>query len=100
MEDSSCRMSTVNRLQVCVPVAALSCPVCIEYETEKRPFWALLFCVGATVYAEKTIYVSEAGSTLHEFGHFLYHILGCPDEVEQLYRDEAKTESVFCGIMR
>ena len=52
-------------------------------------------CVGATVYAEKTIYVSEAGSTLHEFGHYLYHILGYPSQVEQLYRDEAKSASIF-----
>ena len=52
-------------------------------------------CVGATVYAEKTIYVSEAGSTLHEFGHYLYHILGYPSQVEQLYRDEAEAASIF-----
>lgn len=52
-------------------------------------------CIGATNYAEKTIYVSEAGSTLHEFGHFLYYILGCPDEVEQLYSDEADAAAVF-----
>ena len=52
-------------------------------------------CVGATVYAEKTIYVSEAGSTLHEFGHFLYCILGYPSQVEQLYRDEAEAASIF-----
>ncbi len=52
-------------------------------------------CTGATNYAEKTIYVSEAGSTLHEFGHFLYYILGCPDEVEHLYADEADAAAVF-----
>lgn len=52
-------------------------------------------CIGATSYTEKTIYVSEAGSTLHEFGHFLYYILGCPDEVEQLYADEADAAAAF-----
>lgn len=52
-------------------------------------------CTGATNYAEKTIYVSEASSTLHEFGHFLYYILGCPDEVKQLYADEADAAAVF-----
>ena len=52
-------------------------------------------CTGATNYAEKTIYVSEAGSTLHEFGHFLYYILGCPDEVEQLYADEEDAAAAF-----
>ncbi len=52
-------------------------------------------CIGATNYAEKTIYVSEPGSTLHEFGHFLYYSLGCPDEVEQLYADEADAAAAF-----
>lgn len=52
-------------------------------------------CTGVTNYAEKTIYVSEPGSTLHEFGHFLYYILGCPDEVEQLYADEADAAAAF-----
>lgn len=52
-------------------------------------------CTGATNYAEKTIYVSEASSTLHEFGHFLYYILGFPDEVEQLYADEADAAAAF-----
>lgn len=52
-------------------------------------------CTGATSYAEKRIYVSEAGSTLHEFGHFVHYILGFPDEVEQLYADEAETAATF-----
>ena len=52
-------------------------------------------CTGATNYAEKTIYVSEAGSTLHEFGHFLYYILGFPDEVERLYTEEANAAATF-----
>lgn len=52
-------------------------------------------CTGATSYAEKRIYVSEAGSTLHEFGHFIHYILGFPDEVEQLYTDEAKAAAAF-----
>ena len=52
-------------------------------------------CTGATNYAEKRIYVSEAGSTLHEFGHFIHYILGFQDEVEQLYADEADTAAIF-----
>lgn len=52
-------------------------------------------CTGATSYAEKRIYVSEAGSTLHEFGHFVHYILGFPDEVEQLYADEAAAAATF-----
>ena len=31
-------------------------------------------CTGATSYADKTIYISEAGATLHEFGHFLSRV--------------------------
>lgn len=52
-------------------------------------------CIGATSYAEKRIYVSEAGSTLHEFGHFLHYILGFPDDVKQLYADEAEAAAAF-----
>lgn len=52
-------------------------------------------CTGATNYAEKTIYVSEASSTLHEFGHFLYYILGLPDKVERLYAEEADAAATF-----
>ena len=39
--------------------------------------------------------MSEAGSTLHEFGHFIHYILGFQDEVEQLYADEADTAAIF-----
>ena len=46
-------------------------------------------CTGATDYAERTIYVSEAGAVLHEFGHFLDWLLGFPAEHEQLFRAEA-----------
>lgn len=52
-------------------------------------------CTGATSYAEKRIYVSEAGSTLHEAGHFVHYILGFPDEAEQLYADEAAAAVTF-----
>ena len=30
-------------------------------------------CIGATNYSRKTIYISEANATLHEFGHFLFY---------------------------
>ena len=46
-------------------------------------------CTGATDYAERTIYVSEAGAVLHEFGHFLDWLLGFPTEHERLFRTEA-----------
>lgn len=46
-------------------------------------------CIGATNYSRKTIYLSEASATLHEFGHFLDWMLGFPAEHEQLFRAEA-----------
>ena len=46
-------------------------------------------CIGATNYSQKTIYISEASATLHEFGHFLDWALGFPAEHEQLFRAEA-----------
>ena len=46
-------------------------------------------CIGATNYSRKTIYISEASATLHEFGHFLDWMLGFPAEYEQLFRAEA-----------
>lgn len=45
-------------------------------------------CIGATNYSQKTIYLSEASATLHEFGHFLDWTLGFPAEHEQLFRAE------------
>ena len=46
-------------------------------------------CIGATNYSRKTIYISEASATLHEFGHFLDWTRGFPAEHEQLFRAEA-----------
>lgn len=46
-------------------------------------------CIGATNYSQKTIYLSEASATLHEFEHFLDWMLGFPAEHEQLFRAEA-----------
>ena len=37
-------------------------------------------CIGAAVYTEKRIYVSEASAVLHEFGHFLDCTMGFPQE--------------------
>ena len=59
-------------------------------------------CIGATNYSQKTIYLSDASATLHEFGHFLDWQLGFPAEHERLYlaevqnsglRDYAKTNA-------
>ncbi len=47
-------------------------------------------CIGLTSYAKRTIYVSDASATLHEFGHFLDGSLGFPNEHERLYQVEAK----------
>ena len=47
-------------------------------------------CIGATDYGRKTIYVSDARATLHEFGHFLNWTLAASAEREELYRLEAQ----------
>ena len=51
-------------------------------------------CIGATNYSQKTIYISEASATLHEFGHFLDWTLGFPAEHEQLYLAEAQNSGL------
>lgn len=51
-------------------------------------------CIGATNYSRKTIYISEASATLHEFGHFLDWLLGFPAEHEQLYLAEAQNSGL------
>ena len=51
-------------------------------------------CVGCTSYGGKRIYVSEAASTLHEFGHFLDGQLGFPAEHERLYLAEAQNSGL------
>ena len=47
-------------------------------------------CAGATSYGDNTIYISEAGATLHEFGHFLGSVLNAPAERERLYHLEVR----------
>ena len=51
-------------------------------------------CIGATNYSQKTIYISKANATLHEFGHFLDWTLGIPAEHEQLYLAEAQNSGL------
>ena len=51
-------------------------------------------CIGATNYSRKTIYLSDASATLHEFGHFLDWTLGIPAEHEQLYLAEAQNSGL------
>ena len=51
-------------------------------------------CIGATNYSQKTIYISEASATLHEFGHFLDWMLGFPAEHEQIYLAEAQNSGL------
>ena len=51
-------------------------------------------CIGATNYSQKTIYLSEASATLHEFGHFLDWTLGIPAEHEQIYLAEAENSGL------
>ena len=50
--------------------------------------------IGATNYSQKTINISEASATLHEFGHFLDWTLGIPAEHEQLYLAEAQNSGL------
>ena len=52
-------------------------------------------CIGATSYAEKRIYIAEASSTLHEFGHFLDYALGRPSQCEGLYEAESAATTAF-----
>lgn len=51
-------------------------------------------CIGATNYSQKTIYLSDASATLHEFGHFLDGQLGFPAEHEHLYLAEAQNSGL------
>lgn len=51
-------------------------------------------CIGATNYSQKTIYLSDASATLHEFGHFLDGQLGFPVEHEHLYLAEAQNSGL------
>lgn len=51
-------------------------------------------CIGATSYADKTIYVSSAKATLHEFGHFIDSIVNDSAEWDRLYQAEA-SESIL-----
>lgn len=52
-------------------------------------------CIGATSYTEKRIYIAEASSTLHEFGHFLDYALGRPSQSEGLYEAESAATTAF-----
>ena len=51
-------------------------------------------CIGATIFGENRIYVSESGATLHEFGHFYDSLLGFPEEHDRLYELEAANASM------
>lgn len=51
-------------------------------------------CIGATNYSQKTLYISEASATLHEFGHFLDWTRGFPAEHERLYLAEAQNSGL------
>jgi len=43
-------------------------------------------CIGATVFGENRIYVSESGATLHEFGHFYDSLQEAQDEFQLIRR--------------
>lgn len=47
-------------------------------------------CIGTANYGQKRIYVSKAGGTIHELGHFLDKKLGFPEEHERLYQLEGE----------
>ena len=46
-------------------------------------------CTGLTSYAERAIYVSDANSVAHEFGHYYDGALGFPSKHKALYSAEA-----------
>lgn len=48
-----------------------------------------LNCIGATVYGEKRIYVSNPNAVLHEFGHYADLLFGCSSAHGGLYSQEA-----------
>lgn len=52
---------------------------------------------GLTIFGEKTLFVANAGSTIHEFGHFLHHHVQVPEMVKQLYEKEATQAEVLLG---
>ena len=52
---------------------------------------------GLTIYGKKTLLVANAGSMVHEFGHFLHHHVRAPETVEQLYEKEAKQAEALLG---
>ncbi len=54
-------------------------------------------CIGATNYSRKTIYISEADATLHEFGHFLDYALGFPQSMNGCIWQNRRTP--VCGTM-
>ena len=68
---------------------------CIDFEYISELRKQLdMSCIGATNYSQKTIYISEASATLHEFGHFLDYALGFPAEHERLYLAESQNSSL------
>lgn len=52
-------------------------------------------CIGAAVYTEKQIYVSEASAVLHEFGHFLDCAMGFPQE----HKEDGFLKSFTAGFL-
>ena len=68
---------------------------CIDFEYISELRKQLdMSCIGATNYSQKTIYISEASATLHEFGHFLDWTLGIPVEHEHLHLAEAQNSGL------
>ena len=55
-------------------------------------------CIGATNYSQKTIYLSDASATLHEFGHFLDWRLGFPVAVSYTPLDVYKRQLFKCAV--
>lgn len=64
---------------------------CIDFEYISELRKQLdMSCIGATNYSQKTIYISEANATLHEFGHFLDGQMGFPARRVRPYLSEAQ----------
>ena len=54
-------------------------------------------CVGAANYQNRTIYISDPRSTIHEMGHFYHSVLRFPAAVEELYQKESASVGQLLG---
>lgn len=71
--------------------AALGWQYVVDCETIDRYSEELeMNCIGICSYGKKTIYVSDAKATIHEFGHFAHQATGFTAEFDALYEKESQ----------